>query len=409
MPESLLKLFARYGYAVIFVGVLLENAGIPSPGHTVVLGGAFLAQSGRLSILWVAVTACVAAILGDNIGYWIGRKGGRRIVERYRRLLHISEERQRWVEGFFERHGATTVFIARFVTGLQTFGALFAGMSLMSWPRFLVFNVAGAVAWSAVYCAAGYFFGRSWDAVHHWVGRAGLFALALCVALGLVVLLRRRGAKIAAWLEARLPAGLPLRAVIVMALGLGAAGAFAKIADEMAAQETSDFDVPVSLAVHRLDSPVMDVAMRAASALGAWPALTAVVVLVFIWCARRRDWLAAWVLVGVATGAGVLNFALKQAFERPRPELFHEVTNPLSYSFPSGHAMASTAIYGMVAFIVARERPGSRWVPFVAAAVLVLLIGVSRVFLGVHWVTDVLAGFAGGMFALLAGAAALEL
>src|SRR2546430_1210357 len=131
MPELLAQLFARYGYAVIFVGVLLENAGVPSPGHTVVLAAAFLAQSGKLSIGWAFVTACVAAVLGDNIGYWIGRKGGRPLVERHQRFFHLSEERMRWIEGFFERHGAKTVFVARFITGLQTVAALFAGMSRM--------------------------------------------------------------------------------------------------------------------------------------------------------------------------------------------------------------------------------------------------------------------------------------
>src|ERR671919_2595035 len=108
MPGFLVELFARYGYAVIFVGVLLENAGVPAPGHTVVLAGAFLAQGGRLSIGWVFAVACVAAICGDNAGYWLGRKGGRAIVERHRKLLHLSEARQKWIEGFFERHGAKT-------------------------------------------------------------------------------------------------------------------------------------------------------------------------------------------------------------------------------------------------------------------------------------------------------------
>lgn len=105
VPEFFVELFARYGYGVIFVGVLLENAGAPEPGH-----------------------------LGDNAVNLLGPKGGRALVERHRRLLHRSEARQRRVTGSFERHGAKTVFIARFVTGLQTVGALFAGMSKRSWP-----------------------------------------------------------------------------------------------------------------------------------------------------------------------------------------------------------------------------------------------------------------------------------
>jgi undecaprenyl-diphosphatase len=113
--------------------------------------------------------------------------------------------------------------------------------------------------------------------------------------------------------------------------------------------------------------------------------------------------------VSVAGAATLLNIALKYAFERPRPDLFYEVAHPAGYSFPSGHAMGATTVYGLVAFIVSRERPSSRWVPFAAAGVLILVIGISRVFLGVHWATDVIGGFAAGAFAVLAGVAALEL
>jgi membrane protein DedA with SNARE-associated domain/membrane-associated phospholipid phosphatase len=409
MPEHLAQLFARYGYAVIFVGVLLENAGVPSPGHTVVLGGAFLAQNGRLSIVWVFATACVAAVLGDNIGYWIGRKGGRPLIERHARLLHLNEERIRWIESFFERHGAKTVFIARFVTGLQTVAALFAGMSRMRWSRFFIFNVVGAIAWSASYCAAGYFFGKSWDLLHEWMGRAALFALALVVALALLVLLRRRGAWLVAWLEARLPAGLPLRLIVVMGVALGTAGVFGKLAADVADKETSGLDRVVSIALHRLDSPAVDVAMRAASALGTWQVLTGAVIVVSLWCARRGDRLAALVLPGVGAGAALLNVLLKYAFERPRPDLFYEVARPAGYSFPSGHTMGATTVYGLVAFIVSRECPDSRWAPFAAAAFLIVIIGISRIFLGVHWATDVVGGFAGGAFAVLVGVAVLEL
>jgi membrane-associated phospholipid phosphatase len=233
--------------------------------------------------------------------------------------------------------------------------------------------------------------------------------LVLVIALGLLFLLRQRGARLAAWLEARLPAGVPLRAVAIAALALGAAGVFAKIADEIASRETSDFDRAVGLAIRRLDTQPVDLAMRIASALGSWPVLTVAVVVVVAWCARRGDWFAASTLSGVAICAALLNAALKQTFERLRPDFVHGLAAPQNYAFPSGHAMAAMAIYGMIAFIAARERPGSRWVPFAAAGALVLLIGTSRVFLGVHWTTDVLGGFAGGTFVLLVGEAVLEL
>src|SRR6266851_3593434 len=124
MPEWLLDLFARYGYAVIFVGVLLENTGLPVPGETTVLAGAALAQFGRLSLPWVIVTAIVAAVTGDNIGFYIGRRGGRVLAEHYGWRVGLTGERLQEFDRFFERHGAKTVFIARFITSLRVICAL---------------------------------------------------------------------------------------------------------------------------------------------------------------------------------------------------------------------------------------------------------------------------------------------
>ena len=156
MPEWLLDLFARYGYAVVFVGVLLENAGLPVPGETVLLAGAALAHFGQLSLGWVIVTAIAGAILGDNIGFLIGRRGGRGLAERHGWRIGLTPERLREFDRFFARHGPKTVFIARFVTGLRVVGAVLAGGSGLPWPPFLIFNAAGAVVWARRSRVAGY-------------------------------------------------------------------------------------------------------------------------------------------------------------------------------------------------------------------------------------------------------------
>lgn len=181
MLHWILGLFAHYGYFVIVAGVLLENAGIPAPGHTVLLAGAFLAQRGDLSILWVAVCACVAAIVGDNIGFAIGRAKGHDLLEHHRRLFTRSRERR--VCEFFERHGTKTVVVGRFVAGLQSVVPIIAGTMRMPWQRFLVWNVLGAVAWAALYSTIGYLAGSSLDAIDHWMGGIGI-AIAAVIVLG---------------------------------------------------------------------------------------------------------------------------------------------------------------------------------------------------------------------------------
>lgn len=192
MPSWLLDLFARYGYFVVFGGVFLENTGLPVPGETALLAGAALAHGGQLSLPRVIVTAIAAAILGDNLGFFIGRHGGRRIAERHGWRIGLTPERLTGFDDFFQRHGAKTVFAARFITGLRVVGAVLAGGSGMKWPVFLFYNATGAVVWCTTIACAGYSLAYSWGTLERWIGGSGLAALALVAVLGVIALVRAR-------------------------------------------------------------------------------------------------------------------------------------------------------------------------------------------------------------------------
>jgi membrane protein DedA with SNARE-associated domain len=192
VPEWIVDLFARYGYAVVFVGVLLENAGLPVPGETALLAGAALSHFGRLSLPWVILTATCAAVLGDNIGFLIGRRVGRGLVERHGSRVGLTPRRLAQFDRFFTLHGAKTVFIARFVTGLRVFGALLAGSSGLRWPRFLFYNASGAIVWSTIIGLLGYALGNSWARLERLIGRTGLAGLAVVLALGAIAIARAR-------------------------------------------------------------------------------------------------------------------------------------------------------------------------------------------------------------------------
>jgi membrane protein DedA with SNARE-associated domain len=192
VPGWLTDLFARYGYAVVFTGVFLENAGAPVPGETMLLAGAALARLGSLRLTWVIAVAIVGATLGDNLGFLIGRRGGRILVERYGRFLGLSGDRLSHFDRFFDRHGAKTVFVARFITGLRVLGALLAGASRLSWSRFLVFNALGAVVWATVFGVLGYALGYSWHTLEQWIGRSGMILLGLAGVVVTLAILRVR-------------------------------------------------------------------------------------------------------------------------------------------------------------------------------------------------------------------------
>jgi membrane protein DedA with SNARE-associated domain len=192
VPAWLTDLFARYGYFVVFFGVLLENAGVPVPGETILLAGAALARFGHLSLSLVISIAIAGAILGDNVGFFVGRRGGRRLLERHGRLLGLTKARLDQFDAFFARHGAKTVFIARFVTGLRVVGAVLAGASTLPWGRFLVFNAAGALAWATTFGAVGYALGYSWETIERWIGDLGLVLLVVIGVVAVLAIVRSR-------------------------------------------------------------------------------------------------------------------------------------------------------------------------------------------------------------------------
>jgi len=192
LPDWLVDLFARYGYAVVFVGVFLENTGLPVPGETALLAGAALSHFGRLALPGVVTAAVAAAVLGDNLGFFIGRRYGRGLIERYGAHVGLTRARLSQFDRFFHRYGGRTVFIARFITGLRVFGALLAGASGLRWPTFLFYNAAGAIAWSIAVAVAGYSLAYSWETLERWIGRSGLIGLALVAAIVAIGVARAR-------------------------------------------------------------------------------------------------------------------------------------------------------------------------------------------------------------------------
>ena len=192
MLTTLLSYFQQYGYWVVFFGVMLENAGVPVPGETILLAAGFFAALGHFHLEIVMAVACMGAVLGDNAGYFIGRKLGRATLLRYGRYAGLNPKRLAMFESFFERHGDKTILAARFITGLRVFAALLAGAAHMRWPRFALYNFLGAVLWSIAITLAGYFFGHSWHLLERWVGGIGAAALAGVIVAGVVLLLVRR-------------------------------------------------------------------------------------------------------------------------------------------------------------------------------------------------------------------------
>jgi membrane protein DedA with SNARE-associated domain len=196
--HELPALIATHGYWIVALVVALESMGIPLPGETVLVSAAIYAgATGNLEIAGVVAAAATGATVGDNGGYWIGRRVGLPLLLRYGRYLRIGEDKIKLGRYMFARYGGSVVFLARFIALLRVLAAFLAGVNRMGWGRFFAFNIAGGVAWASLFGFGAYTLGSQ---IERMTGGAGLLALAAAagaLACGLVYL-RRQEARLLA-------------------------------------------------------------------------------------------------------------------------------------------------------------------------------------------------------------------
>src|SRR5579872_5711615 len=189
--SNLMHLLSTYGYLAVLVFVGIESIGIPFPGETMLLVAAIYAgTTHHLSILLIILAAATGAILGDNIGFLVGREGGYRLLRRYGRYIRLNERRVKLGFYLFRKHGGKVVFFGRFVAILRTLAAFLAGTNRMPWPRFLLFNALGGIVWATFYGLGGYFLGNN---IHRFTGPVGIITIVLAtlIIIAFLLFLRR--------------------------------------------------------------------------------------------------------------------------------------------------------------------------------------------------------------------------
>ncbi|MGG6293864.1 DedA family protein [Leptolyngbya sp. AN02str] len=193
--ETAQELAHEYGYWSVFLGILLENTGIPIPGETITLVGGFLAGSGDLQYKYVLASATAGAVVGDNLGYWIGYFGGWPLLTRLGKLFRIDESKLVEVRNQFSENAAKAVFLGRFVALLRIFAGPLAGIARMPYPQFLLCNSAGAIVWAGAMVTLSYVVGQMVPlaTLIGWVTQFGV--VALLVVIGAIAL--------SIWLDSR--------------------------------------------------------------------------------------------------------------------------------------------------------------------------------------------------------------
>ena len=185
----------RWGYPFLFVVTFLETSaflGLVSPGEATVVVCGLLASRGPLDLGWVLALSILGAYGGDTAGYWIGRRFGTRVLERWGRFAFFDRGTQEAVRRYYERHGGKTVFLGRFASIVRSFGPMVAGSSGMPYGVFALWSALGCVAWGTVFSLVGYFFGESWEIIDRYLGRVGVIGFVAGAAVFVVYLFLRR-------------------------------------------------------------------------------------------------------------------------------------------------------------------------------------------------------------------------
>jgi membrane protein DedA with SNARE-associated domain/membrane-associated phospholipid phosphatase len=444
------KRLGKWTYLVVGILAFLETGafiGLVAPGETTVIVGGLVAGQGQISLMVLIAIVWTCAVLGDLTSYALGRRLGRDFMVRHGARVKITEERLEQVEAFFARRGGMTILIGRFIGLVRAIAPFIAGASHMPLRKFLPYDVLGAGLWATTFCVLGYVFWRSFDQLTAWVSR-GLFAFGLVVAVivGIVFLFRLERspelqARTRAWIAEQLerpvlrPVAPYLRAAwrqvlhplarlsqpparfvwnrftpgelgleVTTLLSLAAVGSFTffLLGSELDERPRLVGDRVAFDIADRLHAAWAEDVAVAISALGSFAAVAVLVSATTAWAALRRRFFDAAVLpVAFLLTWLVVNLA-KDAYERPRPPDPHVATDGLAY--PSGHAAYAVA---WVACAVVLIRAGGTLVTrFAAVAVAVALaavVGLTRVYLRAHYLSDVEGGWgvAVAIFALL--------
>ncbi|MDX1661856.1 MAG: DedA family protein [Gemmatimonadota bacterium] len=192
--EFIVPYLNQYGYLTLFVLTFLETSaflGLVAPGETIIVLCAFYAFRGVLDVWVVGAVATVGAMLGDQVGYLLGRTYGHDLVARFGKYVFFDHKRLKATERYYKNHGGKTVFFGRFMSILRSFGPVVAGITRMHYGSFLLWSVASCIVWGATFTLIGYFFGKSWEVIEEYLGWGGAVAFVAGIALVLWFLHRK--------------------------------------------------------------------------------------------------------------------------------------------------------------------------------------------------------------------------
>ncbi|MCL4537084.1 MAG: bifunctional DedA family/phosphatase PAP2 family protein [Nitrospirae bacterium] len=424
--EFLIPHLNHWGYYVLFLMTFLETSaflGLLVPGESMVVIAGLLASRGVLELGDVIWVASLGAITGDTVGYFIGYRFGEGFFLKYGKYFFFKKEYLDEAKGFFDKHGGKTVFIGRFMAWLRAFAPVVAGISRMHYPRFLFFNLAGGIVWATIFSLLGYFVGNSWDIIKIYLGRIGIFGFICGVIIIYLYFLFTKKKRLikekVSWLDIKLSSQMPktwefvkgrfsagewygLNLTTALVFFILALFSFGEIVEDLIDKETLFYlDFKIQGFVEGIISPWITRFMVDITNIGGVYLVVITAGMMALYLLYKRHWWELFTLFLAVVMGEILLVILKLFFHRPRPS--PQIVAAHWYSFPSGHAFSAMIVYGFFIYMAWRliKSEALRFIIFFLSILLIILIGISRIYLNVHWLTDVLGGYAAGFAWLL--------
>jgi membrane protein DedA with SNARE-associated domain len=387
-------------FFILFIALFesIPMFGFFIPGQVVAITAGLLAKTGTLDLLDVFIVLFIGAVAGDLIGYFLGEKYGENLIVRYGKYFFLKKENFDKTRALINEHTGKTIIIGRFNSVTRAFSPFAAGSVGIPFSKFIFFDILGGIAWAISFAMLGYIFGDNYKAITNYFGEFIVIAIILGA---LIIYLYKKINK-----KRRI---FHRRHLYILFINLFALYVFSKMIDNFVEQEALiNFDIWVNTNITNLESPYLNNLMIFFTNLGGTLSLSLLSVALMVFFISKNKWRYSILLLSAMVGGKLIEIATKNIIGRDRP--LGNLVEVSGYSFPSGHATATIIFFSLLIYYFKNHiaHKATKITLITLSVLFILIVGFSRIYLHAHWTTDVIGGFALGVFWLTLLILALE-